>query len=235
MSASTTGPVRGNRPGLPEIRMRIGTHGAFLAAMLERIRAHTEFGLEGLHTRARDDPTIALCDAWASIADVLTFYQERIANEGYLRTAVERRSIAEIARLVGYRMRPGVAASAHLAFVIEAGHTATLPAGMLMQTVPEGEETARRFELVETLEARAELNQLKVHAREAPAADTNLMQFYAAGVTPPARPGDAVVLVAGSQTVLRRVVDVASEFVGGRALVRLAPPPPPPGAPATEA
>ena len=79
---------------------------------------------------------------------------------------------------------------------------------------------------METLEARAELNQLKVHAREAPAADTNLMQFYAAGVTPPARPGDAVVLVAGSQTVLRRVVDVASEFVGGRALVRLATPPP---------
>ena len=31
-------------------------------------------------------PSIALLDAWATVADVLTFYQERIANEGYLRT-----------------------------------------------------------------------------------------------------------------------------------------------------
>ncbi len=34
----------------------------------------------------------------AALADVLTFYQERIANEGYLRTATERRSILELAR-----------------------------------------------------------------------------------------------------------------------------------------
>ena len=45
---------------------------------------------------------IALLDAWATVGDVLTFYQERIANEGYLRTATERRSVLELARLVGY-------------------------------------------------------------------------------------------------------------------------------------
>jgi hypothetical protein len=49
---------------------------------------------------------IALLDGWATVGDVLTFYQERIANEGYLRTATERRSILELARLVGYKLRP---------------------------------------------------------------------------------------------------------------------------------
>ena len=46
--------------------------------------------LVALTTRAADDPAIALLDAWATVGDVLTFYQERIANEGFLRTATER-------------------------------------------------------------------------------------------------------------------------------------------------
>ena len=54
--------------------------------------------LAALRTRAQDDAAIALLDAWATVADVLTFYQERIANEGFLRTATERRSVLELAR-----------------------------------------------------------------------------------------------------------------------------------------
>ena len=56
---------------------------------------------------ARDDPAIALLDAWAVVADVLTFYQERIANEGFLRTATERRSILELAAPDRLRAQPG--------------------------------------------------------------------------------------------------------------------------------
>ena len=62
---------------------------------------------------------IALLDAWATVADVLTFYQERIANESYLRTATERVSLVHLAALIGYRPRPGVAAGAFLAFTLE--------------------------------------------------------------------------------------------------------------------
>ena len=51
------------------------------------------YPLSRLATRSTGDPAIAILDAWALVADVLTFYQERIANEGYLRTATERRSI----------------------------------------------------------------------------------------------------------------------------------------------
>jgi hypothetical protein len=113
-----------NRPGLPALSYRIGTYGAFFQRMLDQIHSVTPPGasappLASLTTRAADDPAIALLDAWAVVADILTFYQERIANEGYLGTATERRSVLELARAIGYELAPGVAASAYLQFTVE--------------------------------------------------------------------------------------------------------------------
>src|SRR5262245_6956886 len=108
-----------NRPGLAAVAYRVGTHAEFKATLLARLSAADYPVLHDLGTRDDDDFTIALLDGWATIADVLTFYQERIANENYLRTATDRLSIRELARLIGYKLRPGVAASTHLAFTIE--------------------------------------------------------------------------------------------------------------------
>src|SRR5204863_235282 len=80
--------------------------------------------------------SIALLDGWAMVGDVLTFYQERIANEGYLRTATERRSIFELARLVGYAPRPGVASSTYLAFTMEKGFEGKIDGGVRAQSLP---------------------------------------------------------------------------------------------------
>src|SRR6202035_4479462 len=106
---------------------RIGVYGSFLERLLEsiysvKVPTGPKAGaqpLAALTTRATDDASIALLDTWAVIADVLTFYQERIANEGYLRTATERRSILELAREIGYELSPGVAASAYVQFTVE--------------------------------------------------------------------------------------------------------------------
>ena len=77
-----------NLPGLSALAYRVGTHARFKATMQAAL---ARFGnLARLTTREDDDPSIALLDVWATVADVLTFYQERIANEGYLRTATER-------------------------------------------------------------------------------------------------------------------------------------------------
>src|ERR1051325_5291328 len=94
-----------NRPGLAAVSYRVGTHSTFKASMLAAL--------------SDDDFTIALLDGAATMADVLTFYQERLANESYLRTATERRSVLELARLIGYEPSTGVAASTHLAFTLE--------------------------------------------------------------------------------------------------------------------
>ena len=100
-----------NRPGLSKLAYRIGTHAGFFETMLARLSSRDFPQLSGLTTRDPADPSIALLDAWATVADVLTFYQERIINEGYLPTATERRSILELAKLVGYKLRPGVTSS----------------------------------------------------------------------------------------------------------------------------
>jgi hypothetical protein len=116
-----------NRPGLSALVYRIGTYGLFLEQLLDEIHSVTipdgpnqgTQPLSILTTRSLDDPSISLLDAWAIVADVLTFYQERIANEAYLRTATERRSVLELARAIGYELGPGVAASAYLQFTVE--------------------------------------------------------------------------------------------------------------------
>jgi hypothetical protein len=157
-----------NRPGLSAIRYRAGTYAAFRDAMIRRLTVPVKAGengaaysLHALTTREPDDPAIALLDAWAVTADVLTFYQERIANESYLRTATERRSVIELGRLVGYTMKPGVAASAYLAYTVDDGAKTTIPAGSKAQSIPGADEQPQMFETSEDIEARGDWNALR--------------------------------------------------------------------------
>jgi predicted phage baseplate assembly protein len=106
-----------NRPGLTAVSYRSGTWAQFKATMLDALSATP--ALAGLRTRSDDDFTIALLDAWAVVCDILTFYQERIANESYLRTATELVSVGELAKLIGYKLRPGLAASVALSFTLD--------------------------------------------------------------------------------------------------------------------
>ena len=147
-----------NLPGLAALSYRVGTYAGFFGTMLAQLSQVTiDVPLAGqsgtdrltplakLTTRDPSDPSIALLDAWAVVGDVLTFYQERIANEGFLPTAIERRSLIELGRLTGYRPRPGVAASVRLAFTMTAGFSGVLPAGTRAQSVPSGSSAIPQF------------------------------------------------------------------------------------------
>src|SRR3954453_23982805 len=120
-----------NRPGLPALSVRVGEHGSFLETMKARLSSADFPALAGLGSRETDDPTIALLDAWSTVSDVLTFYQERMADEAYLPNATERRSGLELSRLVGYQPRPGVAPTTYLSFEIDnnAADPVTIPVG----------------------------------------------------------------------------------------------------------
>src|SRR6476469_10212150 len=96
-----------NRPGQPARVYRVGAYPDFRQTLLARLSSTDYPALAPLTTRSDGDYTIALCDSFAVLADVLTFYQERIANESYLGTAVERRSVLMLARLIGYQLAPG--------------------------------------------------------------------------------------------------------------------------------
>ena len=234
LSAATPAAVE-NRPGLQAVAYRVGTHAQFMETMLARLTGADRHALRRLNTRDESDFSVALLDAWATVADVLTFYQERIANESYLRTATEWRSVLELARLIGYKLRPGVAANTYLAFTLEdapgaAGQALSLGttaqvvpappppisvrAGTRVQSVPGEGEKPQDFETVEEIEARPEWNALRPRPAQpqqlTPGAEFVILRGTATNL----KAGDVLLVVAGPaapavKTVLRVSADDA--------------------------
>jgi len=161
ISTETPEPIT-NRPGLSAISYRVGTHTTFLASLLAALSSSDVPALAPVTTRDPSDFSIALLDAWATSLDILTFYQERIANESYLRTAVGTASIFALAQLVGYKPSPGVAASAFLAFTLNSApgspDNVLIPAGTRVQSVPPPGQQPQVFETSSNITALIELN-----------------------------------------------------------------------------
>lgn len=200
-----------NRPGLSAIAYRIGTHSEVLASLQSQLSSRAHPALANLRTRDSDDFSIALLDAYACMADVLTFYQERLANEAYLRTASERLSLNELARLIGYRLKPGVAATSYLAFTLQeppqqapsnepkqatgVPTTITLDTGIKVQSIPGPDEKPQTFETVERIEARPEWNALVPRMSKRVHPDSTATECYLQGVDLNLRSGDGLLFI----------------------------------------
>lgn len=140
--------TRVNPPGQAALTYRAGNYGDFVARMLHNLRTQAVTDVDGrsqqpllkFNLLAGEDWTQALIRSWAIVADILAFYQERIINESYLRTAVERRSVLELIRATGYELAPPLAATTHLAFNVRANPQdpgpVRLPAGIAVQGIP---------------------------------------------------------------------------------------------------
>ncbi len=233
-----------NRPGLPAIAYRIGTHAQFKESMLAALSDSSWPALRSLRSHDDDDFSIALLDAAATIADVLAFYQERIANESFLRTATERRSVLEMARLIGYELRPGVAANAFLAFTLDetpgAPKRLTLDVGAKVQSIPAPGEKPQTFETIEKIETRTEWNAFKPRMTKVFIPQLGDTHVYLKGTATNLKPGDAILLVgpereadaASERWDFRRVSKVTPDFDGNRTRVewdkKLGPPAPSP-------
>jgi hypothetical protein len=227
-----------NPPGQRAIAYRTGVHAHFKESLLGRLSSAEFPALAGLGTRADADFTIALCDAFAVTLDVLGFYQERIANENYLRTATERRSILELSRLIGYELAPGVAAGTHLAFTLQevpgnpaaAAEPVTIPVGTRVQSVPGPGEQPQSFETVEAAAARVEWNAMPVQTTFAWHPKFGDRWLYLAGVGNNVQTGDAILIVGqdridfpGSERWdIRLVTDVELDVSAQRTRVRWA-------------
>jgi predicted phage baseplate assembly protein len=234
-----------NRAGRDALSYRVGTHGSFFATMKARLplvtvdapgddgqTIETYQPLTGLTTRDSSDPSIALLDGWATAGDVLTFYSERIANEGYLRTATERRSILELANLVGYKLRPGVASTVYLAYTLEdeQSESVEIPIGSRSQSVPGPDELPQAFETSEKLIARTAWNDIKSRmSRPQDITLANAMsieRIFIAGTTSGLEMGDKLLLVfdpQGEPSVVRTVASVDTEFGADRSEISLQP------------
>jgi len=220
-----------NRPGRDTLDTRIGTRAQFYETMRARLSLTGNARLQKLTVRTTDDPSLALLDGWATVADVLTFYQERIANEGYLRTATERRSVLEIGRLIGYELRPGVAATVHLAYDIDPNADAEvlIEAGAKVQSVPGPGELSQTFETVEPLLARKAWNAIQPRLTRPASGDTVVngteddpgARLWLQGIATGLKPGDALIVEIDGIPQVYRADAVEADAMADRTRVTL--------------
>jgi len=192
-------------------------------SMLSRLTSNELPKLKELSVRNRDDASIAMLDACATMADVLSFYQERIANEGYLRTASQRRSIMELANLPGYTLRPGVSASVYLAYTLDdhLEDEAIIPQGSAVQSIPGPDELPQTFETSEEITARTQWNNLQPRMSQ-PQTDVS-SRVYLQGVSTQLKTNDAILIQQGSATPdFRRIFKVVEDADADRTLIQFA-------------
>jgi Baseplate J-like protein len=191
---------RDNLPGRNRLQLRVGTQAGLKAAMLARLGRTG--ALRRLTLRQDDDPTIALIDGWASLLDILAFYQEEIANEGYLRTAEEPFSVRQLAAGIGYRLLPGVGSSTYLAFDCETTPStpeeAVIPAGTQVQSTPAPEETAQIFETKEAITGRAAWNALRARLTAPQILGSGVDRVYLEGTETRLAAGQPLLFVAAN-------------------------------------
>ncbi len=138
-----------NRPGLDKIDYRLGQYSAFRAQLMKSLN-HDPV-LAGWTHRDPDDPGIALLEGASILGDILTFYQDLYANEAFLRTAQWRDSIAELVRLTGYRLSPGVGGLASFAFAVTGSKAVTIPKAFPVKIQLEELKEVAEFETKESL------------------------------------------------------------------------------------
>jgi hypothetical protein len=225
-----------NPPGQASIAYRTGTWATFKESMLARLSSADYPALAGFTTRADNDYSIALLDASALVLDILTFYQERLANESYLGTATQLYSLTQLSQLIGYQPSPGVSASVYLAFTLSAApglptslttSAITIPAGTTVQSVPGQGQTPQSFQTSANILGKPTWNMLAVQTGNPWLPQPHDTSVYLQGTATQLQPGDAILIVGNERIAhpastywnLRLVSSVSIDAVNARTLV----------------
>ena len=114
---ASPGPLNVNTAGAqPVIDYLTKDYAGFRQGMLNQI----PLLLPQWTDRSEADFGVVLIELMAYVADILSYYQDRVANEAFLATATQRRSVADLLRLIDYQIDPGLAASALIHFDVSA-------------------------------------------------------------------------------------------------------------------
>ena len=93
-----------NSPGRNVLAYRSGDYITFRHALL--LSRPDEIELQNWRPSAKGDLALQMVEWWAYLADILTFYNERIANQAYLRTADLAGKLAEADSYPGLSSTP---------------------------------------------------------------------------------------------------------------------------------
>ncbi|HEX8150654.1 MAG TPA: baseplate J/gp47 family protein [Pyrinomonadaceae bacterium] len=132
---------------IPTIDYTSKDYASLRRAMLELAR----YRLPEWTDQSPSDLGVLLVDLFAYMGDVVLYYQDRIANESFLQTAVERRSVLNALRLVGYELSPPVPATGELTLFFKpppAGSptVVTVPRGAKFETAQTNGSAPQSFE-----------------------------------------------------------------------------------------
>lgn len=138
-----------NAPGLPVIDYRVGDFASFRAALLAPLPGEHELTRDGqpVWRPGPGDLGLQVVEWSAYLLEALTFYTDRWGQELFFRTAVLPESVRRLARVLGYRPRPGIAATGLLAAELTGAEEVELPAGFAFQSKPGPGQAPQIFEL----------------------------------------------------------------------------------------
>lgn len=200
-------------------RTRPGSYDAFLADMIEALRAaDPTLAAVAPDAATAGDWLWALLDAWATVGATLSFYQGQIAREGFLATAGQDDSLHMLLASIGYRRFPGVAGTAQI--LVNVTETTSVANATRIRTIPAPGEAPQYYETTHPLSARLEWNRAPLAiAATRPTPSVALAQDMVtiAGVNRSLANGSFVLLAGQSAggppsvtTALRTVVGVAN-------------------------
>ena len=145
--------------GLNKLPRQIATFPEFRRAMLRAVKTEQVEIIDSNNilvkisplaewrARDKDDFGIMLLEMWAYICDSLSFYDEVIANETYIRTSFLRPNLRRLVDLLGYLPRPTVGSLVELAVMAEGRLQIKLPAGTAFRSTSFDGNPPQVFEL----------------------------------------------------------------------------------------
>jgi len=188
----------GNPAGLIAISYRVGDFTSFRHALL--LPRKGELELVNWRPSSPQDLSVQMVEWWAYLADILTFYNERIANESYLRTATLPESVNHLIRVLGYRPRPAIGAVGVVAALLTKQLPLALPRGFQIQSKPGRSEEPQVFELdANTKITPPPPDAIPVDIAPspllAPGGSTSIASVLVAGAVSTVKPGDELLLL----------------------------------------
>lgn len=128
---------------------------------------------------SQSDVGIVLIELLAYNLDLLSFYNDKVANELFLETAMERGSVARLSSMLGYKLRESSPSHFKQVFEIIPQETSfTIPKGYVIQTEESTAEQSVQFETDEALVIPPQCNGLETDEEGNYLYSVNITQGY---------------------------------------------------------
>jgi hypothetical protein len=181
---------------------------SLLRALLDRLPQLAP----GWQDRSEADLGMVLLELLAYAGDQLSYLQDRVALEGFLRTATQHESVRRLLRLVDYEMDPGCAGATTLLFEATGSAPLFLPRGFRVSTpaAPGSGAEAVVYETASDAVLHPALGSVAL-AADAPSGADGLQAQVAANLSGTVQPGDRLLIEQGDT---REWLQVAAAVFG---------------------